>query len=309
MVAFAEPVVDDGAFFVVANFGGSAGTYRITGNTFDLLSRTSGIDGIPWSQILTKFDGKVYFVDPRERTVRYSLASGEMSTDLPAAGIIATKAHLFSVNSGGRSLILYAMDKDGEVELLVDEPGLSPSKTFADDQGITLVVKSTDSMEVWYSDGTRLGTRVVEALDAGTEVREVTRIGEQLLVVHAQPGGAETLLSLSLELKGDVTQDGRLDTSDVDAMYAAIAGNEPDTRFDLNKDSVIDQADVEWLVKRDLATNFGDLDLDGRVGFADFLVLSQNFGKQDVGYGLGDVNGDGSVGFDDFLMLSESFGK
>ena len=52
----------------------------------------------------------------------------------------------------------------------------------------------------------------------------------------------------------------------------------------------------------------GDLDFDDALTFADFLVLSSNFGKTaDAVYADGDLNVDGSVNFSDFLILSEAF--
>jgi len=53
----------------------------------------------------------------------------------------------------------------------------------------------------------------------------------------------------------------------------------------------------------------GDLDGDGTVAFADFLVLSQNFGSAGVPYASGDVDCDGTVAFADFLTLSQNFGQ
>ena len=52
----------------------------------------------------------------------------------------------------------------------------------------------------------------------------------------------------------------------------------------------------------------GDLDQDGTVAFADFLVLSQNFGTAGD-YSQGDVDCDGTVAFADFLTLSSNFGQ
>ena len=53
----------------------------------------------------------------------------------------------------------------------------------------------------------------------------------------------------------------------------------------------------------------GDVDGDGSVAFADFLILSANFGTMvDAGTG-GDLDGDGSVAFADFLILSDNFGS
>lgn len=54
----------------------------------------------------------------------------------------------------------------------------------------------------------------------------------------------------------------------------------------------------------------GDADDDGEVSFADFLVLSSNFGAEvDAVWEDGDFDGDGAVSFADFLLLSANFGN
>ena len=55
----------------------------------------------------------------------------------------------------------------------------------------------------------------------------------------------------------------------------------------------------------------GDLDGNGRVEFADFLVLSANFGDESKGGVLanGDADLNGSIDFNDFLILSNNFGS
>ena len=52
----------------------------------------------------------------------------------------------------------------------------------------------------------------------------------------------------------------------------------------------------------------GDANLDNDVNFADFLILSENFG-QDGAWREGDFDGDGTVRFPDFLALSANFGN
>ena len=53
----------------------------------------------------------------------------------------------------------------------------------------------------------------------------------------------------------------------------------------------------------------GDIDGDGSVGFADFLILSAAFGQNADPAGSGaDIDKDGTVGFADFLILSANFG-
>ena len=53
----------------------------------------------------------------------------------------------------------------------------------------------------------------------------------------------------------------------------------------------------------------GDIDGDGSVAFADFLILSNNFGTMVDPSTGGDLDGDGSVAFADFLILSDNFGS
>lgn len=53
----------------------------------------------------------------------------------------------------------------------------------------------------------------------------------------------------------------------------------------------------------------GDINADGAVDFADFLVLSENFGNTAMSHEEGDLDCDGSVAFPDFLILSNNFGN
>ena len=53
----------------------------------------------------------------------------------------------------------------------------------------------------------------------------------------------------------------------------------------------------------------GDLDGNGRVEFADFLLLSANFGNDVTSHMNGDIDCNGKVEFADFLVLSGNFGQ
>ena len=53
----------------------------------------------------------------------------------------------------------------------------------------------------------------------------------------------------------------------------------------------------------------GDVDGNGSVDFADFLILSSNFSMTVSEGTLGDLDSDGQVAFGDFLILSGNFGK
>lgn len=85
---------------------------------------------------------------------------------------------------------------------------------------------------------------------------------------------------------------------------------------DCDGSGVLDAADlacVATVEERDavltaLNTVPGDLDGDGSVAFADFLLLSNNFGQADVSYAGGNIDLAGNVDFADFLALSDNFG-
>ena len=66
--------------------------------------------------------------------------------------------------------------------------------------------------------------------------------------------------------------------------------------------------DATYLIETVFQTRQGDLDLNGRVEFADFLRLGVSFGNDDATWVDGDLNGDTTVDFEDYLMLSASFG-
>ena len=55
----------------------------------------------------------------------------------------------------------------------------------------------------------------------------------------------------------------------------------------------------------------GDINRNGKVDFADFLVVSHNFARSSdsFSYSDGDVTFDNKVGFADFLVVSENFGR
>jgi len=53
----------------------------------------------------------------------------------------------------------------------------------------------------------------------------------------------------------------------------------------------------------------GDLDGNGRIEFADFLIMSTNFGTDVAGHADGDIDCNGKVEFADFLVLSANFGS
>ena len=106
---------------------------------------------------------------------------------------------------------------------------------------------------------------------------------------------------------GDTNGDLLVDSQDIDAVFAAAQASSNDPLFDVNEDGTVAPDDGAYIVESVLGSKVGDLDLKGSVEFADFLILSTNFG-QSATYAEGDADGDGMVGFADFLLLSTNFG-
>ena len=117
-------------------------------------------------------------------------------------------------------------------------------------------------------------------------------------------------------LRGDVNADGELNSQDIDALFALMGrsaaawpGDPAEfARADLDADATVSQADADILIRDVLGTEYGDFDLNRKVDFADFLLLTANFGKTNVGWSQGDANADGEVDFSDFLALAAVFG-
>ena len=53
----------------------------------------------------------------------------------------------------------------------------------------------------------------------------------------------------------------------------------------------------------------GDVNLDGKVDFADLLAVAQDYGRTGATWSLGDFNGDGIVDFADLIALARNYGR
>lgn len=112
-------------------------------------------------------------------------------------------------------------------------------------------------------------------------------------------------------LQGDVTENGLIDTSDIDAVFAGIRGFSQSGAYvppaDLTLDGRITQADADLLITGILQTFYGDLNLDGAVSIGDLVLMAESFNSAG-GWMDGDLNGDGMVTIGDLVLLAENFG-
>lgn len=108
-------------------------------------------------------------------------------------------------------------------------------------------------------------------------------------------------------LLGDFDLSGALDVPDIDLLAAAIRSNDTDSKWDVDGNGSVTDADHAFWISNLKGTRPGDTDLDSDVDFGDFLKLSAAFGN-DGGWGNGNSDTDTDVDFADFLQLSANFG-
>ena len=136
-------------------------------------------------------------------------------------------------------------------------------------------------------------------------------------------GNLGSTVRLDGELITEIRYEGTDPSSDLKATYG-VEGVEvafpvevdATPTHDCNGDGVTDAADLNCVCQSgavdellaELGIGRADLNADGTVGFADFLILSASFGQSDVGYANGDMDCSGTVDFADFLVLSSNFG-
>jgi hypothetical protein len=127
-------------------------------------------------------------------------------------------------------------------------------------------------------------------------------------VTYAGRGGtrADNITVKQQSLLGDYNEDLDFNQLDLNIICrdGIINGN---TAFDYNEDQEIDIRDVNDFAF-DHQSLPGDMDFNGTVEFADFLVMSGNFAQPGT-YETGDVTCNGKVDFPDFLILSTFFGS
>ena len=109
-------------------------------------------------------------------------------------------------------------------------------------------------------------------------------------------------------LIGDFNFNDQIDKYDVDILGYQITSNDIRGEYDLDGSGSLDIEDVTWALQN-AATQNGDIDLNGRVEFADFITLSRNFDRagEEVRWSHGDLDLDLKVGFSDYLILARNF--
>jgi hypothetical protein len=228
--------------------------------------------------------------DVSKASVRYGVLSDDWKTE--------TVARLESVQlgfSGARKL----------VSIDVDDLG-NPHLAYGDTRSVTYAVK--DPVTGWE-----------ETIVVATEPGQLNGLVVLRLNAQDEPGiafwrpipgpdgGIVSLAVREFEMAlGDFDNDGVLTALDIDLLTVQIGGT--NLTFDLDQDLMVTLADRQIWITDAAQSLSGDANLDGRVNFPDYLLLSAGFGSPG-GWGDGDFDGSGDVQFKDFLLLSSNFGK
>jgi hypothetical protein len=275
-------------------------------------------DGTPAADI-------VLLLDPEKRTY-YLYTDGREFLD--------TGQRLGEAKS--RSVELGDLDNDGDLDAVVaadsathvwwndgqgqftesPQPIVSGGNALAlgdldGDHDLDLMVVSNGAHHVWFNTGEgqfldsqqRLGNAHSSSLALG----DLDGDGDLDAFVGNRMGDASTVW----------INDGSGQFADSGARLAPQADTRQVAFVDLDRDGDLDAIvalagapnHVYFNTTIENAKLLGDLNADLQVSFADFLILSMNFGKSVTNRSQGDLNADGRVGFADFLILSENFGR
>lgn len=203
-------------------------------------------------------------------------------------------------------------------------PAAADDDTVITDDRFGLYERGQDYAYIFDDDVTVAGTATTDVYVVDVDPASPT-YGQ---VVYSERDAIYDLLSFSDANKlrsftlGDYfAQDGLTDARDIDALYDRVADPTAGGRFpapvgremfDLSGDDNLtgnpgSGGDADVLVRRVLNTQYGDANLDGAVGQADFGLLASNFGRPGR-WATGDFNGDDVVGQADFGLLASNFG-
>jgi ELWxxDGT repeat protein len=233
---------------------------------------------------------------PRSGTLRATQSELFYFASLPNEGIWLRK-------SDGTSLGNVSLKK-------LNSPFQPQGETMLDVNGVMYIVADDGvrGMELWKSDGTPYGTTLVADLAPGSgssNPQDLTLVGDKLFFTADDGVHGRELWVLDTSpstLPGDSNDDLMLDGRDIDQLQSAAAAGDTRVKYDLNGDATVNAADVDYLVRTLLGTNYGDANLDGSVDKLDLQIVTANYGETSASWDRGDFDGGGLVGVIDAIV-------
>ena len=267
----------------------------------------------------------------------HSRSPWEVAQDLNGDGTVDAAIYLLDNYFNRFTLVLLGLDREWTTNLVDGAPSFAESIPTAvgdvDGDGVLELVRGVGSnadavVVVSRGDSETPASPLVPTGDVYVFEKSPDRYGLENDFVHLADMTGDSTLDLiyaqssvneivilpgvSQLSAGDVDRDGETNLIDLNLLshwtHPSQDANESPLRLDMTGDHQINKHDVDHWVTVIAKTHTGDLDLNGKVEFADFLKLSKNYGLTDATYSQGDLDGDGSIGFADFLVLSANFG-
>ena len=268
---------------------------------------------------LRRDDGAVVYINGQE-VVRSNMPSGNINYRTSASGVAGggDESTFFSFSVDPSSLVAGENVVAVEVHQNVGGAGRVTSSDISFDLalaaalggqagGLTNVFYTTDGSDPRLPGG-ELNPTAVTVPEDGIVLNRSAELTARRRSGNSWGPAVTALFTVEGSNLGDLNEDDQLNSADVDLLTAAIRDGQADARFDLNLDSRVDDDDLTFMIESIFKTQAGDTDLDGDVDFADFLVVSGNFGNDQSGWSDGNFDLDESVLFADFLILSAQFG-
>ena len=161
-----------------------------------------------------------------------------------------------------------------------------------------------------YDLQTNIATLDLSAVDLpdGDYTATLTAAGISDAALNLLDGGVDFTVDFH-QLAGDIDGNNEITGNDIDLFYDIVnSGAETDPGYNLDGQGGYDMADVDYLVRDLLGTEYGDATLDKQVNLGDLAKLATNFGSVNVGWEEGDFTGDDEVNLADLAKLATSFG-
>jgi len=262
---------------------------------------------------LIRDDGAVVYLNGQE-VVRSGMPGGEIGFDTRASATAggATESTFFEFD------IDPALILPGENVIAVEIHQVSPTSS---DTSFDLELKAAEEagggLNVYYTTddtdprlmGGELNPNAKQLTDEGFALISSGKVTARSLV--SGEWGPAVVAQFNVDggvTNPDLNNDSELTAADIDLLLSALSTGNKSPEFDINSDGDVNEDDRNYMIESVFSTFLGDADLDQDVDFADFLILSSNFGNANTGWSQGNFNGDSETGFTDFLLLSSNFG-
>lgn len=168
--------------------------------------------------------------------------------------------------------------------------------------GLEALYRSTDGGATWQSISYNLPQAGASSITVSPYTGDVMYGSCFGTWLFPAPYRDEGSLFYGTALDGDYNGDWKRDAADVDILATALRNGSTHFRYDLSGDGQVGGADLDYLVRNVLQSQYGDSNLDGKVDVLDQAALYSGWRKSG-GWARGDFNGDGQADAVDLGIL------